>query len=92
MYINIFFVFNCIKVCIIEPFSQGTNNNQHLTLITLRTNPAQVFHGCASTVEESHDTASSLALTKLAQSAPDEESAEELTPPVKGASTFPSIR
>ena len=61
---------------------KGTNTAMCLTVVSLQTNPSQVFHGSASTVDDSHDKAALEALTKLAQSARDDDSVEETTPPV----------
>ncbi|XP_067932832.1 double-stranded RNA-binding protein Staufen homolog 2-like isoform X2 [Watersipora subatra] len=63
-------------------FPKGTNTAMCLTVVSLQTNPSQVFHGSASTVDDSHDKAALEALTKLAQSARDDDSVEETTPPV----------
>ena len=45
---------------------QGTSTNQCLTLVALQISSPQVYHGCAPTIEESHNKASLQALQKLA--------------------------
>ena len=67
---------------------QGTNTNQCLTVVSLQTNPSQVFHGSASSVDESHDKAALQALNKLAQSARDDDSVDDTTPPVARISEY----